>query len=137
MIILDGNLYKTHENNYAHKQVKNAVLARSLTGGLNRIEGGVLQNEYNITLKCSPNDITNLRVSFAKTSTTGTPPANILDFTDEEGVHWNPQATGTGRLNTGVYFTMMDAPAPVTAAGWVAQNAFLVKITLVANDKAI
>lgn len=137
-IKLDGSYYSVFQSNYQHAQSKHASMARSITGDIVRIDSGVFQNSYQLTLICNTSEILTLRTSFAKSGTDSTAPTtfNKLDFIDEEGKEWNP-TTGTGVNNTGVYFTSLGTPKPMNTFGWTDKNRFLVDITLVVNSKGI
>lgn len=136
-ITLDGNAYSVFQNKYSHVQTKIQSSERTLTGDLSRTEAGIFVNEYKMTLLCTLTDLANLRASYAKVSTSGTPPTNKLDFVDAEGTEWNPNSSGTGNLNTGVYFDGVLKPVTLTAAGWAANNRFTVDIQLTAISKNI
>jgi hypothetical protein len=140
MMTLDGHTYEVHLTGYTHKQTKFGSTERGLTGLPLRVEGGAFSNEYSPTLLCTITDISNLRTSLAKTSTVGTPPANLLSLTDEEGVEFSPGAGSddpTHRYNTGVFFLGMSEPKPLTPLGWTAQNRFDVVVNLLVNDSAL
>ena len=129
-ITLDGSVYDILQTNYGHHQEKHASTAVGITGLPLRVEGGSFANTYNLTLVCTTSEIATLRTSFAKVATTGTPPANRLNFVDEESVQWSPASSGGGNVNTGVYFVSMAEPKPLTPLGWSAKNRFSVQITL-------
>ncbi len=137
MITLDGSTYYTSGKSYDHSQSKVGTTRRTATGDLDRLETGVIGNHYKIVLDCGPSDIATLRASFLKCLTTN----NKLNFIDEEGFNWNP-ADGpndaTHAYNTGVYFSSMGRPQPVTSGvGWSQYNALLVEIALDVNSKNI
>ena len=129
-ITLDGNNYECLGTSYGHHQEKHASTAVGITGLPLRVEGGSFANTYNLTLVCTTSEITTLRTSFNKTATTGTPPANRLNYVDEESTQWNPASSGGGNVNTGVYFVTMGEPKALTPLGWSAKNRFSVQITL-------
>jgi hypothetical protein len=139
-ITLDGTSYKVFQTNYGHKQDKYGSEERGLTGQPLRVEGGAFQNEFDLTLVCAPSAITTLRASFAKVTPTGTPAANLLNFVDEEGMNFNPASgsdNSTHRYGTGVFFTTLGAPKPLTAKGWRADNLMTVQVTLIVKDSAL
>lgn len=138
MITLDGNSFETFQTDFSHTQTKIGSTDRGLTGLPVRVESGFFDNSYSITLLCTTLDIANLRNSYAKVDPTGTPPGNLLDFTDEEGLHWNPNSVGDGLLTTGVYFISMGEPKPLSVGlGWSSGNRFTVTINLVCNSSAL
>lgn len=129
-ITLDSQTYNVFQTNYGHKQAKTGSMSVGITGLPLRVEGGSFQNVYDLTLLCTTADIANLRTSFAKVTATGTPPSNLLSFTDEEGVTWNPNSSGGGNVNTGVFFLSMSDPKPLAPKGWSIGNRFTVQIQL-------
>ncbi len=137
MITLDSSTYSLHLNKYSHVQSKIAAEERTLTGDLSRTESGYFVNTYNMTLLCTTTEVTSLRASFGKVTASGTPAANKLDFTDEEGTRWNPASSGGGVVNTGVYFEGKLDPKPLAPTGWTTRNRFTVDITLTAIAKNI
>jgi hypothetical protein len=138
MITLDSKNYSVSQTNYGHKQDKFASVDRGLTGLPLRVEGGAFENAYDLTLLCDTTDITNLRTSFAKTATIGTPATNLLDFIDEEGVEWSPSAgsdDSTHRYSTGVYFISISETKPLSVShGWTSAQRFLVTVKLLVNS---
>jgi hypothetical protein len=136
-ISLDGNTYSVRGTGYGHPQRKISDTKRTLTGALSRVESGVFDNIYDLTLIVTTAQIATLRTSYAKVTTTGTPAANLLDFTDEEGVHWNPASSGGGNVNTGVWFDGTIDPKPMTERGWTSGNRFLVQIRLLVNAQGL
>lgn len=133
MVNLDGNLYKVKGTRYAHVTTKFGGTVHTITGKLSRTEVGSFHTQYKLTLLCLPADVVTLRASFAKTSTGGTPPGNLLPFTDEEGFTWLPGAGSNDAnhaYNTGIYFTEMSEPRPVTELGWSTVNRFEVDVVL-------
>lgn len=140
MITLDSNTYEILQTGYNHTQQKIASDEITLTGDRSRTETGVFINTFQLTLVCTITDIANLRTSYNKTATTGTPATNKLSFTDEEGVLWSPStgsSDATHRYSTGVYFEGSLQPKPLSTKGWSAGNRFSVDITLIAIDKVL
>ncbi len=140
MILLDGNYYKVLGKHYEHAPEKFGTTERTITGAVSRVEAGVFENTYTLRLRCTLADLVNLETSFNKTSVTGTPPANLLNFIDEEGFNWNP-ATGandaTHAYNTGVLFERMGKPEPLSEKGMTSDNFFIVEIFLRVNAKGL
>jgi hypothetical protein len=139
-ITLDGNTYSVKGDDFAIEPTKAASLDRGVDGTVVRQESGVFSNKYAMTLRCSTTDLANLRTSFNKTAVTGTPPTNLLNFIDIEGMQWDPasgSSTSTHIYSTGVYFVKMGKPRPVTQRGWDSTNRFWVDIELHVNSKGL
>lgn len=141
MITLDGNTYDTFQTNYAHSQTKLQTMDRGLTGLPIAVLAGVFDNSYTIDLLIDTTDLVNLRTSLNKTDPTGTPPGNLLNFVDEEGFNWNPNTgsdDSTHAYSTGVYFTNMTPPKPLSVAlGFTAGQRLTTTITLVCNSSGL
>lgn len=139
-ITLDGNTYAIFEKQYDRVQGKIASTRRTITGDLDRVESGVFETHYRMTLRCTLTDVANLRTSYAKVATTGTPPTNRLNFVDLEGFNWNPASgsnDATHAYSTGVYFDSLGAPRLAATRGWDSNNRFLVEVELVAIAKGL
>lgn len=140
-ITLDGQTYYTFQTGYAHAQTKIGVTDRGLTGLPIRVESGFFDNTFTIDLLIDVNDLVNLRASLNKTDPTGTPPNNLLSFTDEEGVSWIPSAgsdDSTHIYSTGVYFTNMTPPKPLSVAlGFSSGQRLTTTLTLIVNASGL
>ncbi len=135
-ITLDSTNYSVFQNRYSHPQRKLVTEERTATGDIDRVESGVFENRYTMTLICTLSELVTLKASYGKCGLSGAG-LNRLDFADEEGNEWNPDSSGTGTLNTGVYFNGEIKPEPMSGVGWNTGNRFLVSIELIVNAKGI
>lgn len=128
MITLDGKQYEVDHKKYRPSLGMPKSASLGLTGAWLIVEAAIKPKSYDITLMCTVDDVTNLRATFSK--------GGLLDMVDEENNHWNPAGTGTGYLNTGVFFSPGTSipPDPVSELGWNSKNRFTVTIKLVVND---
>lgn len=134
MISLDGNSYTVYSTEYTPAQDSPSTTRRNIDGDVDRTESGIIDRLYIMTLRVTVSQLTTLKTTYAKRNPTGTPAGNLLDFTDEQGVRWNPSSPG-GNVNTGVYFEGELRERPVTPNGYQTKNFFLVPIQLRVNAK--
>lgn len=133
-VSLDSHGYESLGTGY----LKNADRIRSITRGLTGyplvVESGIFTEDYDMTLLVTLSEYNDLLATFQKIDFTVTPPTVYLDFTDEGGIHWNPNSSGGGNVNTGVIITSGIPPKPLTQKGWSAGNKFTIQLKLLVND---
>jgi len=134
-ITLDGTTYDVLDGLWRN-QSKVAALTAGVTADWDRLETDIFVTTYRGTLRVNNTNLAALRASYAKTATTGTPPTNLLDFTDLEGFNWNPAAgtnDSTHAYSTGVYFISLGEPRRLTRRDLSSANLFRVDIELAVN----
>ena len=133
-MILDGNTYNILGKNYNPEYRAMRSEHRGITGSVLRIETGVFPRMWSLNLIVTTSEYDLLVASFIKS----TPPTNLLSYTDETGITFDPAAgvnTPTHIYNTGVYFSADTylPPKPMTERGWTIGNRFTVNIKLLLN----